>query len=320
MPPTTQVNPGDLITAVLMNEILQRLGGAESQLQSIGTPTPGGTVVVPTVIGRPLSQAKTILEVPTLQLSLGSVLNTSGTLVDPVQTSSASLMVLSQIPQPGTRVAPNTSVDLLVAASGSSTTPQPPPTLTTISSPVRVGSEVTITGSGFASLHSANTVLFDGTAGTVVSGHTQTLVVRVPNGIPSGPNIPGDASKPNVKVKVMAAGVESTNQLSVTVEAPVAGQVQITKRTPEPPNAVATGGTLVIEGSGFVPGSTTVEFDGVAGAITTAATGSLSVTVPANIPPLNTGPYPKSKAGVQVKVSVSASNFATTVVNVIRMS
>src|SRR2546428_5349973 len=202
MPPITQVSPGDLITADLMNQILTRLGQVDALLGQIGTGPL--TITVPIVYGRVLSDARAILSNPALQLSLGSVLDTTGATVNPNQAASASLVVITQMPPAGMRVPPLTSVDVVVASgSGGAPPVSLPPTITSVTSNVIVNGLADIIGTNFDSLNTKNVVKFDGVSATVSPASNPVhLIVTVPTGIPGAPTTSVQAPKVGVQVTV----------------------------------------------------------------------------------------------------------------------
>jgi hypothetical protein len=117
---TTAVNPGDLITAELMNEILQRLEALEN-----------ATVSVPDVSKHTLEDAKSMIEIGRkLQLGLvffndaegnlkiaGPVVSDSGNLeiLRLARKGSTAALVTGQVPQPGTSVSPGSLVHLFIS-------------------------------------------------------------------------------------------------------------------------------------------------------------------------------------------------------------
>ena len=94
------VQPGDVVSSELINAILEAL----AKLQV----APGGTQVVPNLLGAALSDARAILAQPARQLSLGFTVDVSGASVEPFAAANANLMVLNQSPAADARVAPNT--------------------------------------------------------------------------------------------------------------------------------------------------------------------------------------------------------------------
>ncbi len=317
MTATPQVSPGDLITANLWNQILNRLDLIDATIGSLGG-VGSLTIVVPIVYGRTLADARSILTAPAQQLNLGSVLDTKGTVVSPNAPGSASLVVIAEMPPAGTRVAPNTSIDLLVAAQGSGGGgPQPLPVINLIlpaSAPV--GSQVTINGANFAVLNTANTVRFD-TQTAVVSplSNDQQLIVTVPTGITGAPVNPGDPAKTGVPVTVVTPAGPTAVPGVITVTAPVPSTPTITTTNPTPPSPAIVGNSLVITGTNFnaTPSQNNVTIGGTAATVTNASTTSLTVTVPL-ITGLNTIPSTRTNVPLIVTVNAIASNaFSITV-------
>ncbi|HYI13092.1 MAG TPA: IPT/TIG domain-containing protein [Thermoanaerobaculia bacterium] len=317
---TTQVNAGDLITAELMNEILTRLGQHDALLGQIGGAGPQ-TIVVPAVYGRTLTDARAIITAPTAQLAFGSVIDAAGNVVNPNLSQSLLLPVISQMPPAGTRVAPQTSVDLLVAATSPSGPSQPLPSVNSITqSSAPVNSEIDIFGANFASLFSLNTVRFNGQPGTVsATSNTQHLIVRVPATIPGAPNAPGGQPLAGVAVSVATPAGTAASSPTITVTAPVPTAPTITATNPAPPNPAIVTGSLVITGTNFsaTQGQNSVTIDGLNAPVTLAGPTSLTVTVPL-ISGLNTIPSTRNNVPVVVRVSAIASNTAT--INVTRLS
>ena len=246
----TKVQPGDLITSELVNAMLEDL----AQLKGSA-----GTQTVPDVFGRFLPDARTIINQPSKQLTLGTVLDVAGAVIDPLASANAILIVLGQSPVSGTRVAPGTSVNLVVsrAATGGGTT-LPPPTITrtetaigTPATKFRVGDPVVIVGTNFHVTPSQNIVTFDGVGTPVTSDPsdpTRRLLVKVPTGISGGPVNPGDPDKTGVILVVSTpAGVPVST--TITVAAPSGVPVpQITSFTPP---AQAVGANVTISGQNF---------------------------------------------------------------------
>ena len=316
----TQVQPGDLITADLMNQILSRLAQIDAIVQQFGG-SGAPTVTVPTVYGRLLAEARAIIGVPTLQLNLGSVIDTGGTTINPNAPQSGNLIVVSQMPPPGMRVPPQTSVDLLVAATGGVAQPAQLPVINNITqSSAPVNSQVDIFGANFASLFSANTVRFDGAIAAVSAlSNTQHLIVTVPSTIPGAPTAQGQPAKSGVQVTVTTAAGTSQTPGTITVTAPVPNVPVITSTNPTPPNPAIVGTSLTINGSNFsaTAAQNIVTIGGVAANVTNATVAALTVTVPL-VSGLNTIPSTRDNVAVNVTVSGNASN--TAIISVTRLS
>lgn len=308
MAPITQVSPGDLITADLMNQILSRLGQLDGLVGQLGG-AGGGPIVVPTLYGRTLSDARSIISNPAQQLTLGSVLDTAGNVVNVNTPQVGLLIVVSQAPQPGTRVAAQTSIDLLIAAQGGGggSAPSPPSISNITPASAAVNSPVTIFGANFNQTPSLNTVRFDGVPGTVSNiSNTQQLVVTVPTGIPGGPVNPGDPQKAGVSVTVSTPAGPAPNPGTITVTAPVPSTPTISGTTPQ---TAVVGQPLVITGTNFstTPAQNTVTIGGTVANVTSApTTQSLTVAVPL-ISGLNTVPSSRSNVPLVVTVNNIAS-------------
>lgn len=313
--PTTQVTAGDLITAELMNEILARLANHDAL---IGQGAGAGTIVVPSVFGRTLTDARAIITAPTAQLVFGAVIDTQGNVVNPNLSQSLLLAVLAQTPSAGSRVAPQTAVDLLVAAAsaGGPSAPVLPSISTITQSSAAVGSEIDIFGANFNALPSLNTVRFNGQPGTVsLTSNTEHLIVAVPNTIPGAPQNPGNPSLPGVVVSVATPAGPAPTTRTITVTAPVPSTPQISGTTPAPPNPAIVNGTLVINGSNFSATAlqNTVTLSGTPCTVTNASPTSLTVTVPL-IAGLNSIPSTRTNVPLVVVVAGNTSNtFSITV-------
>jgi hypothetical protein len=271
--PTTQVTSGDLITAALMNEILQRLATVEGNAGS-GT---SGTVVVPSVFGFTLSSARTLLSSPAQQLAPGVAVGTDGAIVDATLPANGTRMVLVQMPSAGTRVVPGSTVDMIVVAASAVPPVQPAAITAIVPSTAPIGSTIDVQGTGFAQLFSSNAVRFDGIAGTVLpGGNTTHLNVVVPAGIPNAP-------KNGVQVIVQPTGGSASTPFSLNVTAAVINKPTIT--TPLSPASGTAGQPITINGTNFGanPAANGVKFNGITASITAANSTSITATVPAGV-------------------------------------
>lgn len=321
MPNTNHVNPGDLITAQLMNEILQRLANLDALVGQAGG-SGSATVTVPVLYGRTLTDVQSILASPAQQLNLGSILDAGGNAVNPNAQGSGNRIVIGQMPQPGTRVAPQSSVDLLLAAPQSSGPSQPSlPIVNQITpSSAPVGSQITIFGSNFAPLHTANTVRFNGVTGNVQStSNTQQLFVLVPAGIPNAPNAPGGPALTGVQVTVTTSAGTSATPGVITVTAPVPSAPTITGTNPQPPQSAIVGQSLTITGTNFstTPSQNAVTIAGTPAPVTSATPTQLVVTVPMISGLNNIG---DTRNNVPVVVTVNAVASPSRSINVTRLT
>lgn len=289
------IRPGDIISSDLMRRIVQMLNDHELKLGG----TPSG-VVVPSLFGKTVAQAKTIL--PLQKLTLGVLVDTAGASVDPNAAGADTRLILGQVPSAGQGTFLGGSVDLLVAGTGSGTGPVVTPlAFTNIDQPTApVNGQIELQGSGFGAGVADNSVTFDGIVSPVLPGSTTTrLLVNVPPGIPGAPTAPGQPSKPNVVVQVRRVADNATQSRTMTVAAPLANPLTITSFEP----ASATGLIEIkINGTGFSTTKTDfeVQFDTVNATPNTATATQLKVTIPANIPGLSQAGDSKT-VKVQVK-------------------
>src|SRR5207302_7541040 len=101
-----------------------------------------------------------------------------------------------------------------------------------------VGTNVTVSGTGFSATASQNTVTFNGVATTVTSATATQLVVTVPSGATTGP------------IAVTSPNGSATSNTSFTVGASTSGAPSISGFTP----AIGPAGTAVtINGANFEP-------------------------------------------------------------------
>ncbi len=188
-----EVLPGDLITAEFINTLIRYVKGLSV----------GGPVEVPSFFSRTLRDAKSLLLLPGNQLTLGTVLDAAGFVVDPSQSVNDGRLIINQVPPPNSRVAVNTGVHLVLAAAGGGTVPQPAPKITSFNPlTTPIGGEVQIVGENFALSRSDNKVTFDGVDAGVPSALSSlhSLFVVVPTGIPNAPSQPGQQKTVTVTV------------------------------------------------------------------------------------------------------------------------
>lgn len=217
----TQVRPGEIITAELMNQILTQLESVEERLTKFGAGTTGG-VIVPNLFSRTLLQAANILKQTQIGLKFGNVVDAFGTSIDPDQVASRSRLVINQVPEPGSRVNPGSFVDVLVAAvggSGGTTQPTAKPTIDPAGfnpSRVPIGQDVTILGNNFALDRTKNIVTFDGIpqdGDPTPESEKTKLVVKVPR-LPS-PIPAGTEKRVTVIVETPEGGKSEAAQLTL---------------------------------------------------------------------------------------------------------
>lgn len=289
----TQVRPGDIVSSDLINAILQTL----AQLQG----DPGsGTQSVPNLFGLLLRDARTIIQQPNRQLSLGFVLDVAGAAVDPLAAANIGLIVLTQNPPADARVAPGTSVNLVVSRSDAGV-PNPgpqPPTITRTETPsgtaatsFAVGTSLAVVGTNFNASSSQNTVTFNNVAAASVindpADPTRRLLVTVPSGIPNAPTLPGLPALANVTLRIVTPnGTPATT--TVSVSAPVPLQPTITSIQPLTQQETAN---ITITGTNFAAG-VQVRIRGSNAAIVSSNATTIVATVPnfADIPASGVAP------------------------------
>jgi hypothetical protein len=279
-----EVKPGDLITADLVNQIIRGLN-------ALAGSAPGGTVTVPSVFGRSLSDAKALILIPGSQLFIGGVLNATGLAVDPDDPANAALRVIFQLPVPGQLVSPGTTVSLVVAGEGS-TGPAagPAPTINGFKpAKVNVLTVLRIDGTNFANDMTKNLVSFDGiraaTPGT--DSTINELVVMVPDGIPGAPQAQG--VEKTVKVVVdTPTGQVSSNVIILAPAGSPTPTISSVQKTGDAAAIPALGDPLTIAGANFSTkaGGNKVFFDSVQGEAPVATATQLVLAVPALIPGL----------------------------------
>ncbi|MGZ3753479.1 MAG: IPT/TIG domain-containing protein, partial [Mucilaginibacter sp.] len=142
--------------------------------------------------------------------------------------------------------------------------PVPAPAITSISpSSGLAGVSVTISGSNFDASASGNTVKFNGSAATVTSATTTSLVVTAPAGGSSG------------SITVTTTGGTATGPVFTYLKAPTITTIN--------PTSGKAGSAVSITGTNFdaIAANNTVKFNGTAAVVTAGTTTSLSVTAPA---------------------------------------
>jgi hypothetical protein len=291
------VNPGDVISSDLMRRIIALLNAHDAQLGG-----GQGGIVVPSLFGQTLAESQVILQLQ--QLTLGTVVDVFGTIVNPSAAASASLIVLNQVPVAGAGTIVGAAVNLVVPgqAGGSVPPPATPQITLVVPTSARVGTSIDIRGSGFSGTDAA--VTFDGIAGEVLGTSNITrLFVTVPAGIPGAPTHTGDPDKPGVVVRVTnTSGAFATT--SITVQAPLAVPLAITSILPDPAQ-VSLPVTIVGTGFSGTANQNVVRFGTVSATPSAASTTQLTVTVPTGIPGLVT---PGDSTAVNVTITRTTDN------------
>jgi hypothetical protein len=233
-----RVNPGDLITADLINTIME-------ELNMVAAP---GKVRVPKLFGYSLSQAKSILTAPSVGLVTGVIIATDGQRIYPENRDALEMPVLNQVPVPGEVATVGSSVDILIAAQVSEddipTVPEHSVTGMNPPDGARANQRVIVIGENFQEPYHRNTVYFDELYGTTpkLGSSTTGLIVDVP------PNIPGLPK--DVKVAVQSYGVTKYLPKLYAIETE-AQEPELKIESWEPLTRVRVGETLNITGSGF---------------------------------------------------------------------
>jgi RHS repeat-associated protein len=160
----------------------------------------------------------------------------------------------------------------------------PPPNVTGVSpTGGPVGTQFTVTGSGFQNNQRDSTIRINGTAGTVVSWSDTQIVAQVVSGSTTG------------SVTVVVNSISSNTNQVFTVVSPIISSLA--------PPAGAVGGTITINGSGFggTQGSSSVKFNGVAASISSWSDTIVKAVVPATASsgPLTVTNFGATSNGVQ---------------------
>ncbi len=295
------VKPGDLIKAADWNALIALVQGLSAQAAA-------GPVTVPSVFGLTLGNAVAIITLPSTQLTVGNILDTLGNTVNATQTNAAPLLVLNQMPAPGTNVYAGSSVNLVVSPMPGSTIAAPLlPGITSFNPvPVPVGAQLEIDGQNFDPLNTNNKVTIGGvaTAAPSAGSNTVKLFVVVPTGIANAPTTAGVTL--SVPVVVTAPAGVANN--ATTITAPLANPLP-TITGFNPPSTGNVGQTITISGTGFnsTPANDTVIFDPTGTPVNvtpTAATSTqLTVTIPAGISGLS---QPGQLRSVPISVKVNS--------------
>ncbi|MCP4218626.1 MAG: carboxypeptidase regulatory-like domain-containing protein [bacterium] len=153
-----------------------------------------GLVVVPKLFGLTVSQAATVVGLPSVNLAIGKLITSHGSVFGADEPAAQSRIVLNQVPDVNTAVATGTAIDLVVTAaadSGGVSTGEvvilgfvPPPTVGRA-----IGEDITITGKNFEIPVQNNTVTIggvqvispDGSRSPFLAGSgSERLIFRVP--------------------------------------------------------------------------------------------------------------------------------------------
>ena len=129
------------------------------------------------------------------------------------------------------------------------------------------GSTLTINGSGFSSIPGQNTVTINGVSAQVTYASDNRLVVIIPTGATSG----------NIEITTQSGSIASSNAFTIV-------PVSISSFSP---TSALPGSTVTINGGGFdpTPANNAVLINGLAATVSSATTGQLQITVPANATP-----------------------------------
>jgi IPT/TIG domain len=221
------------------------------------------------------------------------------------------VLVLNQMPAPGTNVYAGSSVNLVVSPMpGSSIAAPLLPSITSFNPvPVPVGAQLEIDGQNFDPLNTNNKVTIGGvaTAAPSAGSNTVKLFVVVPTGIANAPSTAGVTLSVPVVVTAPAGVANNTT----TITAPLANPLP-TITGFNPPSTGNVGQTITISGTGFnsTPANDTVIFDPTGTPVNvtpTAATSTqLTVTIPTGISGL-TQPGQFRSVPISVKVGGQVS-------------
>jgi hypothetical protein len=284
----SHVKSGDLITAALLNSIIDRVNGVAV--------APSG-VSVPSLFGYTLGQAVSMLQSSTSSVQLGGVLDVYGTATSPTDPTKIGLTVVSQSPSAGLLVPSGTGINLVIAAAVSGG-PSKAPTITSLipSSPT-VGLTLQIVGTNFDTAFSNDVVTIGGIQATVQSttnNNGQTLFVTVPTG--------ADKVAQPASVIVTTPSGGASNALTATIQASTGVQpptitsfsgtaVQVLGTTALV-NASSTGTDITVSGTGFGTDASKVQMflgnpatAGVPSLTPTSGTAVTATTMTIHVPP-----------------------------------
>jgi hypothetical protein len=300
-----RVFPGDLITSDRWNALADDLETALEQLEALDSSGALGTESVPALFGRTLSQARSILAQPSVNLNLARVLDVFGNVLVPALPTVQSRIVLGQTPVAHSLVQSGTGVDLLVSgvAGGSGPGSQAPVIESFGAASTRIGDVVVIIGQNFDLTPQNNQVTFDGFAAPPPTASTPSSIsVRVPDDISGAPANPGETLSVDV---VVTTENGPSNTMSHTIEPPLGQPVPtIASIDTSPYSTGVLGQPLVISGQDFGESidDVLVFFNSTSVIPETVATDQLTVRVPNSLPEL---PTPGLMASFNVIVRVN---------------
>ncbi|MCP3137354.1 IPT/TIG domain-containing protein [Pyxidicoccus xibeiensis] len=315
MPELNEVQPGDLITARLINTIIQLLKELELKL--------GGPVTVPNLFGETLGNARNVLTSNTPPLVLGPVLlDSNGLAVNPNHQDNQNRRVIGQVPAAGSRVVANSIVNLLISGLPSATTPgnNAPEVTGFLPESTPMLEEVQILGKNFASQPGNNIVRINGvqTQTPSVRSTNFSLYILVPSGLPNVPTQQGATPVPvTVTVLNQSTGKEVTSTGVLRV-GPASGIAKptITGLSAATPRA---GSSLTINGTGFGsnPEAVRVFFSGEpsTGVVPTQLTPTaVTITIPTTLSGVSAGVEKQFVVKVRVNTEESLENPQSVVI------
>jgi hypothetical protein len=287
----SRIQPGDLIKSDLINSIIEELQTLNGKLSGVGVT---GSVTVPNLFGRTISETAAIIKQPHINLQFSNVLDAFGASVDLNVPENTIRIVIGQAPEAGARVNPGSLIDVLIAAKPAPATgggETPPLSIKPIinsadafkPAKVPIGEDLTIFGQNFSNDRPKNVVTFDGIpAGTPTIESTNTkLVVKVPV-LPSPPAA-GKEKEVTVVITTEAGG--ASNSAKVIVLPALAGAApKITQILSSQNNAARIGEVITIKGEGFSPKAelNVVSFDAINAPL--EATGNDITTLKVKVP------------------------------------
>lgn len=300
-----EVKPGDLITAEQINSLIKALNALAKQANN-------GTVIVPLLIGRTISDTRALVALPGTQLALGVIIDANGLQLDPLDSKVQSRVLIGQEPSPGASVLPGTTLTLIAAGvPGGAVTQVPAVKISGVDKQsVAVDDTLGISGTNFANPLSNNSITFNNTPGLLMLNQSTAnlLQVKVPANIPGAPTQPGQQPLAGVVVKV-AAGQTSSDSVVVTILPPVSNKPSITKI--EPLNGQVTGANITITGTNFGADINQVKvFVAPQGALAggdraVVTTPFNATTITATLPQTVTGLTPGNAMGFNIRVEIT---------------